>query len=600
MVFKKNLIYVYLIILIAGLFTTYFLIFKANANEETFYPQNCLGSFTNPEKAALKPEVDSLDKINELNSAVYYSGFKEIYCGDFSNFKNETSTNSKIQKITLSFNYIITKELIGKPVVATQDENGVLNVLEQIIPPQTIEIINNESTSTNTEASTTQNITETSSTDESVNPPTQTETPLLQTETSSTQTETSSTQTETQSIQNNDIISPENSLPAQPENQSNNQEIPMEQNPTQEIQNNDSSFFNFISFAFAQNLENDILNSNDSTTIQLITQSTTENLTPSSSLETNSSSINTTDSNLEINTSSESSTESLKINTSSIENIESNGTSSTSTPTSTSISKPLFDVYYTLDGSNWNYLGSINNENWQNLTFDIPVNKDIDLSKIQIKINSYPDTDYYMYLESLNLKVEYADLELINSSSSLDSNLQANVSIVSNNLNNNIQTSENINNTTITEEESTPEKELETENENVNNEILNAQQELTNIPLPEPLKIRKIEKTIKIQNKDNLSCNTALFNIKINEEETKLSELNLNLNNSLRTLEIGSLPQGIDVVFENGDYNLTTSNSKVVLKIYRQKESQKGNFNIPVIYSEDNSTIICQLNIEAF
>lgn len=585
----------FLIVFIAGIFLIYFLNFKVNANEEIFYPQNCLGSFSNPQKAALKPEANSLDEINELNSAVYYSGFKEIYCGDFSSFQNETSTSRQIKKITLNFNYVLSKELIQKPIVAVEDENGVLNVLEQIIPPQTIEIINNQTTSTETESTTLKNTTQTSSTDESVNsstqsetPPSQSETPSTQNEASSTQNEDSSTPSETQSIQNNNVSSPQNFSTEQLENQSNNQEITIEQNPKEEIQTNDSSFFNFIDFAFAQNLENDVLNSNDSTTAQ----STTENLISPSSLETNSSSINTTTLDLQTNTSSE-------------QNILSNETSSTSTLTF----KPLFDVYYTLDGSNWNYLGSINIENWKNLTFDIPVNENIDISKIQIKINSYPDTDYYLYLESMSLNVEY----LNNDSNSLkNENMQANIGLL-NNLNTSTDTT-NIATTTsstldiIANTASTAESNLIDEQSNLDEEndsdedLVNQQSENSQI-LPsilENLKTRKIQRILKIQNSDNISCLFNSFIVNLKEEKTELADLNLAPSSFLKKLEIGSLPDGIDVVFENGNYEILTKNSKLNLKIYRQRGSQKGNFNIPIIYSENNSTIVCQLNIEAF
>jgi hypothetical protein len=109
------------------------------------------------------------------------------------------------------------------------------------------------------------------------------------------------------------------------------------------------------------------------------------------------------------------------------------GTSTQTTSTFATSSKTLFDIYYTLDGQNWNYLGSVNENNWQNLSFDIPVAEAslrygvspeaesgtrpevnslllqgwLDISKIQIKINSLPDTDYYLYLESMWLEVEY-------------------------------------------------------------------------------------------------------------------------------------------------------------------------------------------------
>jgi hypothetical protein len=93
--------------------------------------------------------------------------------------------------------------------------------------------------------------------------------------------------------------------------------------------------------------------------------------------------------------------------------------------------KTLFDIHYTLDGQNWNYLGSVNENNWQNLTFDIPVNNWVDISKIQIKINSLPDTDYYLYLESMWLEVEYVskveeitpeDTSILNKNLSFDQN----------------------------------------------------------------------------------------------------------------------------------------------------------------------------------
>jgi hypothetical protein len=105
--------------------------------------------------------------------------------------------------------------------------------------------------------------------------------------------------------------------------------------------------------------------------------------------------------------------------------------STQTTSTFATSSKTLFDIHYTLDGQNWNYLGSVNENNWQNLTFDIPVNNWLDISKIQIKINSLPDTDYYLYLESMWLEVEYVskveeitseDTSILNKNLSFDQN----------------------------------------------------------------------------------------------------------------------------------------------------------------------------------
>lgn len=112
-------------------------------------------------------------------------------------------------------------------------------------------------------------------------------------------------------------------------------------------------------------------------------------------------------------------------------------TSETTTQTTTEISttttppKTLFDIHYTFDGQNWNYLGSLNSENWKDISFEIPVKDWVDISKIQIKINSMPDTDYYLYLESMWLEVEYIsgpqkteidDISVLNKSLVLDPN----------------------------------------------------------------------------------------------------------------------------------------------------------------------------------
>jgi hypothetical protein len=260
----------------------FFIIFKPQTKADLvyFYPQTCLGSFVNPEKAQGEREVNSPEFINELNSAVYYSGFKEIYCGNFQGPIKE----GEIKKVTLHFNWVITKELREKPIIESTSSESLI---EKIIPPKTIEI--NIGTS---------------------------DVQILE-----------STSTE---IQNNTNTQTATS----------------------------SQIFKFINFVFAQDETLNNTNSKESQTA-----------------------------------------------TSSYENINQSEESVLSP--NQSASKTLFDIHYTLDGQNWNYLGSVNENNWQNLTFDIPVNNWLDISKIQIKINSLPDTDYYLYLESMWLEVEY-------------------------------------------------------------------------------------------------------------------------------------------------------------------------------------------------
>ncbi len=68
-----------------------------------------------------------------------------------------------------------------------------------------------------------------------------------------------------------------------------------------------------------------------------------------------------------------------------------------------------FDIFYTLDAQTWQYLGSITNKNSQDVSFSIPVNDWLMISKIQIKVQSNPTIENipYLYLESMSLEVEY-------------------------------------------------------------------------------------------------------------------------------------------------------------------------------------------------
>jgi len=305
------------------------------ANLAYFNPQTCLGSFVNPEKAQGEMEVDNPDLIDETNSAVFYRGFKEIYCGNFQGPIKE----GEIKKITLYFNWVLTKELREKPIIeSTQSESFI----EKILPSKTIEI--NIATS---------------------------DVPILEENTATS-----------------------------------------------------SQIFRFIKFVFAQEetlsdiSTNENINENiDESINESANESTNENTNTSINESTDQTLNDTNTSDFNSSSSVETTTETTETSTETL--IE---TSTTITETSTEIStdltpeiqeniittpKSLFDIHYTLDGQNWNYLGSINENNWQGINFEIPVNDWLDISKIQIKINSYPDTDYYLYLESMWLEVEY-------------------------------------------------------------------------------------------------------------------------------------------------------------------------------------------------
>jgi len=364
----------------------FFIIFKfqTKADSVYFYPQTCLGSFVNPEKAQGQREVDNPDLINELNSAVYYSGFKEIYCGNFQGPIKE----GEVKKVTLHFNWVITKELIEKPIIESINSE---NLIEKIIPPKTIEInigtsdvqindtLNNKKNDTNSSESTTKN-----------------------------------------------------------GNESSNANGKEPQTATS------SQIFKFINFVFVD--DEMINNTNNEETLNNTKIDETRNNTPRTRAEHGSGRPEPNfvlvqdewqrieDTNVNESQTVTSSYENINMSEQSVSssNQSSDNQSEQSVLSQNSFaSKTLFDIHYTLDGQNWNYLGSVNENNWQNLTFDIPVNNWLDISKIQIKINSYPDTDYYLYLESMWLEVEYVskveeiapeDTSILNKNLSLDQN----------------------------------------------------------------------------------------------------------------------------------------------------------------------------------
>lgn len=319
---KGNLILVVLFALL--LFAIYSLLNKKiKAEIVYFYSQSCLGSFVNPEKAQGEPEVDNLDLINESNSAVYLGGFKEIYCGNFKGPIRE----GEIKNITLKFNMVLTNERRETPVIQPTSSEPLI---EKILPPKEIEIIN---------------------------------------------------------------TSTENSTTSAPET-----------NPTPTIETPQSFFYKIV---FAEEA------TNTDATQNFENETQTDTTIPQTSTDTTQTNTETTLTNTDT---LQTSTETTQ--TTSTEAQEITLTSSTAEIAKETIEPTFnyFDVFYTLDGINWNYLGSITNQNWQNINFSIPVNDWLTISKIQIKIQSNPSLENipYLYLESTLLEVEYNQKEGLN------------------------------------------------------------------------------------------------------------------------------------------------------------------------------------------
>ena len=69
----------------------------------------------------------------------------------------------------------------------------------------------------------------------------------------------------------------------------------------------------------------------------------------------------------------------------------------------------FMEVLYTIDGTVWNSLGKIGRNNWQNISFSIPLTSWEDLNQFQISLRPIQTIDTYpaIYLDGMLLSVEY-------------------------------------------------------------------------------------------------------------------------------------------------------------------------------------------------
>lgn len=118
------------------------------------------------------------------------------------------------------------------------------------------------------------------------------------------------------------------------------------------------------------------------------------------------------------------------------------------------------------------------------------------------------------------------------------------------------------------------------------------------------IKRRELKNQVIFDEKAGHSCEVENFKVEISDKSVSYGKIILNKEASfLYELEIGGLPQGIDVVFiKNNSYKYTpnTNEKTVELEIKNSANSQKGDFNVPIIYikkGEKDSFASCQINI---
>lgn len=123
-------------------------------------------------------------------------------------------------------------------------------------------------------------------------------------------------------------------------------------------------------------------------------------------------------------------------------------------------------------------------------------------------------------------------------------------------------------------------------------------------PPSEPLKERKLNKTVRWDNNAGHFCRAKNFSVNISNQNQVIVELELGgRRRDAELLEVGSLPLGIDITFLNNanyEWQPSKNESAAVLRIINQPGSQKGNFTVPMIYESGASTTICQINVINF
>jgi len=238
----------------------------------------------------------------------------------------------------------------------------------------------------------------------------------------------------------------------------------------------------------------------------------------------------------------------------------------------------LMEIFYSFDGINWSSLGRVNLPGVENSVFEIPDFDWDELSQLQIKISSLPNelTGSEILLEHVALEVVY----------SLDFSTVENI----------LQPSQEQEGAVVNTED---------------NDFDGSEQFVVSEPIvfnqveDKPvLKQRKFEKKVKVDNQADHGCYLTPFSQDISGVDTGLFELTIvkgSVNPSV--LEIGSLPDGIDIIFSgNKDhaYYLSQNETVIGLEIINQSGSQVGDFTIPIIYTQNGvreSSVICQVNI---
>ncbi len=362
-----------IIFVFAGGIFTYLLISKAEIAD--FYPAACLGGWENPQNVQGKPDLGQgapAEEFNENNSAVLKNIISEIFCG---NFQGEIPENSQSKKVLVKFSWLVKTE--SEAMATSMSETASTTDLIQIINlEETTSTPQNEATSTlENETSFWHPIRNLISNGASkIIHYVLARLPSPAAQAAGGQAE----EIDSQTIQENPTPQ-ENSEILEPP------EVPistLEENVPEEILTEEI-------------LTEEILIEETTTTQEIIQE------TPL-----------TTSTEQELTTTTQEIVEYVGEVLSATSTEQELATTTQSEISAPKPAEPFLEILYTLDGANWQVLGKVANDNWQNLELEITNFNWQDISNLQISVKSLSPVDFIpiVYLDGLWLEVEYENL----------------------------------------------------------------------------------------------------------------------------------------------------------------------------------------------
>lgn len=534
---KPRLLYIISIfIFIFGIFGYYW---ATKADTIVFYPNSCLGGWRNSENAKGEPDINEgalIEEFNENNSAVLENAISQIFCGDFG---GEAIPDSEIKKVSLKLSLALK---IGN---AEQSDNFSIPPFETTSTPEIINATTSEETNIPSINPFIKPEERTSST---------AEVPELNSESEQIPLQQS---VEPPAIENQTAPAIENPVP---ENPAPENPAPVDA-PASGQQSNNFFWDKIIRVVFAEE----------------VTPESQEIIT---SIQNEPSAISAP-----ILDNSVSSTELLpieEITTSSQDEIAS-GTEIISPVITPEVQNPFLEVFFTLDGENWQSLGKIGQENWEGLILEIPVNSWENVSKIQIKIESLSPVESLpvVYLDGMRLEVEYKEI---------NSTQEGSMGVLSTVFDDGDQTVDIINS-------SSSNTDLSSSDDGDSGAI----------SLSSGDKVEKVEKNQKIELKifdgeAEHSCSISLLSQEIRKNESAIYQISLKSSSADKFYEtvLGGLPTDTRGVF--GAAAKEQELIKVPLIITAGQNPQTGSFNITVVYREVQNggevlANFCQLNL---